>query len=299
MTSSTQSSSLKISVVINSGEDNDYFHLVDSNDIATVEQMLTNLNPTSKPDWPLSGFRGYGFTRENLISGSTFVRVFAGVITIFDSVGPTYYQDNFGLEDFLNEKNDFMPIGAPESPMIVKRADPAPANQLPKSGSEPPYEPNKWNKNPEVKENNCYAYATNTMGKSFPRPGRAGGQNPPLPGQRGYNCANFVAAAESDGLVKTDCDKACPKCSYKVALVIKPKGRQDYHWYRQDDNGNWSHKQGEDPATDVDEKKNPITDPRIADRGGYTDFCECFCVPPKKIKIRDVDSPVNFCPDGE
>ena len=262
--------------------------------------MLTNLAPTSEPDWPQVGFRGYGLKKQGIVSSPQFIRVFQGVIEIFDSVGSNYYQDNNGLESFLSQKSGMALSQPPESGGIVKRDVPAPANQLPTSGSEPPYEPNKWNVAPIVDENNCYAYATNIMGTSFPRPGRAGGKNPPRPGEAGYNCKNFVAAAESDGLVKTDCDKACPKCSFKVALVIDPTpNNEDYHWYRQDDNGNWSHKRGQDKAKNVDESKKPITDPRKADRATYTDFCECFCVPPKKVKIRDVNSPVDICKDGD
>ena len=39
-------------------------------------------------------------------------------------------------------------------------------------------------------------------------------------------------------------------------------------------------------ATDKDNKGNPIVDPRTADRGTYTNFCNCFCVDPTKITIK-------------
>ena len=255
--------------------------------------MLTGLSSASPPNWPQFRYRGYGLKNPDIDSPPSYVRVFRGVIEIFDNVGSNYYNDTHGLESFLDQRASSAMPQSSETRMVVKRDDPAPPKGLPTSGSEPPYEPNNWNKVPEINNNNCYSYATNIMGNGFPNPGRAGGKEAPNPGKPGFNCANVVAAAESDGLIKADCDKACPKCSFKVALVIWPD--EDYHWYRQDDDGNWSHKPGKDKATNKDDSGKPITDPRNADRGPYTIFCECFCVPPKKVKIRDVDSPVDIC----
>ena len=151
------------------------------------------------------------------------------------------------------------------------------------SGSEPTYDPGKWNKEGVVLNNNCYAYATDNMTNTFPQPGKGSGAEPTPP----YTCDNVTAAAVSDGLVKASCDNACPKGSFKVALVINPDPLgNDFHWYRQDSNGNWSHKPGGTDATNKDNKGNPITDPRTADRGGYTNFCGCFCVDPTAVKIK-------------
>ena len=63
---------------------------------------------------------------------------------------------------------------------------------------------------------------------------------------------------------------------YKVALVlglVKSGGSvdQDYHWYRQDAGGKWSHKPGGKKATDKDQSGNEITDPETADRGKVDD----------------------------
>ena len=38
----------------------------------------------------------------------------------------------------------------------------------------------------------------------------------------------------------------------------------DFHWYRLDNTGFWSHKPGSTPVTDVDGAGNKITDPRQA-----------------------------------
>jgi hypothetical protein len=60
-----------------------------------------------------------------------------------------------------------------------------------------------------------------------------------------------------------------------VALVVAPGW--DYHWYRRDENGRWSHKPGGTRATNLDNSMNPISNPETANRGPYTDFCGYYC----------------------
>ena len=55
-----------------------------------------------------------------------------------------------------------------------------------------------------------------------------------------------------------------------MALVIWPK--RDFHWYRLDIDGTWSHKMGWGPATKEDDSGNSIYDPMYADRGDYVVF---------------------------
>ena len=43
----------------------------------------------------------------------------------------------------------------------------------------------------------------------------------------------------------------------------------DFHWYRLDQNGFWSHKPGSTPVTASDNAGAFITDPRIANMGNY------------------------------
>lgn len=66
--------------------------------------------------------------------------------------------------------------------------------------------------------------------------------------------------------------------AYKVALVIAPN--LDYHWYRQDSDGLWSHKPGTTPVTRLDNSNNLIIDPQTANRGPYTEFIGYFEVIP-------------------
>jgi len=73
--------------------------------------------------------------------------------------------------------------------------------------------------------------------------------------------------------------ETCPAGSYKVALVAS---NDDYHWYRQDADGLWSHKRGLSSVKRTDESTNQklIIDPYIADRGNYTVFLGYYAVSP-------------------
>jgi hypothetical protein len=230
---------------------------------------LANLSLTSEPDWPQFDFRGYGLENEGVADFPLFLRVFEGVIEIFDEFGSNFYQDTNDLEGFLSGKANAVFPNATHTQ--AKRDVPAPAAGLPTTGCEPAYDPANWNKAPGISKNNCYNYATNNMANNFAQPGASVGK----PAAK-MACADVVAAAKADGLPEANCDNACPKGSYKIALVIWPN--KDFHWYRQDDTGKWSHKPGKTKATNLDRSKNPITDPRTADRGPYTSFCTCFCV---------------------
>ena len=50
----------------------------------------------------------------------------------------------------------------------------------------------------------------------------------------------------------------------------------DYHWYRLDNNGDWSHKPGQTPATNLDGDGNRIRDPRNAANGLIPYEFVCF-----------------------
>ena len=48
---------------------------------------------------------------------------------------------------------------------------------------------------------------------------------------------------------------------YKVALFANNYPYRDYHWYRQDNYGFWSHKPGSNDVTCLDYDQNRILDP--------------------------------------
>ena len=88
-----------------------------------------------------------------------------------------------------------------------------------------------------------------------------------------YN-SNFNTSLVFQSIGRYD---TCPVGTYKVALVVSD---DDYHWYRQDSDGLWSHKPGITPVTRLDENQHYIIDPQIADRGSYTSFLGYFAVSP-------------------
>lgn len=56
------------------------------------------------------------------------------------------------------------------------------------------------------------------------------------------------------------------------ATVPNQLPRTDYHFYRLDSNGTWSHKHGDEIAAKTDESDAIIEDPGATDRGEYPSF---------------------------
>jgi hypothetical protein len=81
----------------------------------------------------------------------------------------------------------------------------------------------------------------------------------------------------------TSFEKRCPPKHSKIALVVDED--EDYHFYRQDSNGFWSHKPGATDVSHLDATKRPIYDPQLASRNypdsglDYDEFCSYLCVP--------------------
>lgn len=61
---------------------------------------------------------------------------------------------------------------------------------------------------------------------------------------------------------------------------ISYPGPGDYHWYRQDADGYWSHKFSTSPVCRYDDSEKLILDPELANRGRYTRFIGYFAVSP-------------------
>ena len=151
----------------------------------------------------------------------------------------------------------------------------------------PSYEPSRWNDGGRIQyTNNCYSYAWNRPESppgSLPRP------FPDKPQPGGFSgrtftrltCRDITRAAIRDGMSRPDDSGECPSCTHKVFLVIAPG--LDYHWYRQDSDGSWSHKPGWTEATNVDASGSRIWNPETADRDygaiNYSRECGYLCVP--------------------
>lgn len=144
----------------------------------------------------------------------------------------------------------------------------------------PVYEPAWWNVPTRQEKNNCYNYATNYRTDTYAQPGKASGA-----GYKAYSCTEVKAGAIADGLIDSPfLDNGCPSKGHLVALVIWPD--EDYHFYRKDKGGLWSHKIGPSPVANLDyNDKHLIIDPRDADRGPYKEFCTFMVVKHGHIKI--------------
>jgi hypothetical protein len=137
--------------------------------------------------------------------------------------------------------------------------------------SQPKFTPAFWNDAGTIQyHNNCYNYSNNHRTDTFAQPGRAAGAM-----YAGLTCADVLAAAAADGIPRLPPTGVCPNSRDKIALVVAPG--IDFHWYRLDTSGFWTHKPGGTQATNVDNSGNPITNPETANRGMYTDFCGYFC----------------------
>lgn len=173
---------------------------------------------------------------------------------------------------------------------------PAPTN-----GSEPKYIPNVLNKSfPYLETNNCFSYALrgnnlnnelisqckskNNCNVNFEQPGAASGKREAMRNENLRTCPVVKKLTESDlgnDFVESSFYKKCPKGTSKVALVVD-KGT-DYHWYRQNPDSTWSHKDGSNPVKNFDALKRKIFNPKQASRNygddlNYEDFCGFFCV---------------------
>ena len=160
------------------------------------------------------------------------------------------------------------------------------SNKLaPLSGSEPKYEPKKWNKG-KVKDNhNCYAYALNKLAYGRTDKSQPGyfTNFPPLR-ETDYSCATFETRMKKDnpGLYISDYNSKCKPNMHKGFLAIATGDDFDYHFYRQDKNGYWSHKPGRTDAKNTDSSNKKIINPLLADRKSssfdYNHPCFFFCV---------------------
>ena len=185
------------------------------------------------------------------------------------------------------------------SPFCAKHIKLCPRQSV-MSGYEPKFQPELYNKHIGVKNaQNCFAYAFDyrrlpkTCTKkscptaSFPQPGLKSG-HPAWSKVKGKRCPDLMGRLFGDvpDLKMTTFEKRCPKNYSKIALVVDED--TDYHFYRQDSNGYWSHKPGATNVARIDGTGRPIYDPQLASRNykysglNYDEFCGYLCAPRHK-----------------
>jgi hypothetical protein len=148
----------------------------------------------------------------------------------------------------------------------------------------PLYEPTWWNDTASGGTrqflNNCYNYACDIRTDTFAQPGLAANAM-----YAALTCPSVRPAARADLLTEVKMTTiTCPGEGHLVALVIWPN--VDFHWYRMNPDGLWSHKPGGTPITNLDNANKTIPDPRTADRGPYVNFCEFMIVMHGHVKIK-------------
>ena len=162
----------------------------------------------------------------------------------------------------------------------------------------PSYSPLTWSSKTHYA--NCYAYALNIYGSVYDnklQPGELSGKL--WSSYSGTVAQRLVAAFYADlkaisqalgyktnqYLCAWDWQYYGPVygSGYKVALVTAPDGKGwivDYHWYRQDSTGQWSHKRGLTAITNVDASGKMISNPQTANRNypgyNYSQFVGYF-----------------------
>jgi hypothetical protein len=125
-----------------------------------------------------------------------------------------------------------------------------------------------WNNNHNIKNtHNCYTYA---LGKivlgldSKAQPGYASGFDHIDDSE--YDCKYFRERLKNDSPASylEKFDNACLPGFYKIFLALDPMN--DYHWWRQDKTGYWSHKPGSTEVVNLDSSGNKIKNPVKANR---------------------------------
>lgn len=189
------------------------------------------------------------------------------------------------------------------------------------TGNEPDYNPDHWSPVHIEGSHNCYTYFLNdhvprtaneckqlclkennckkkikACGKLKPQPGNYASKKTSFKGNRKYTCKDMVEKVMLDNtdyetnkpvISKTKFEQRCPPRHYKGAVVVDPNNT--YHFYRQDSNGQWSHKQGTLRVENKDASGKPIYAPHLSDNNycktkkknciNYTDFCNYMCIP--------------------
>jgi len=173
-----------------------------------------------------------------------------------------------------------------------------------KCNSTPIYDPSKWITNRYVQNShNCYAYALDDLDINIaktckkiyskkktcvslrPKPGKYNKYN--IPSKKRMTCTGLTKSILKDNnqIYKLNNEK-CKPCYYKIAFAVQPK--ETYHFYRQDSDGSWSHKDGPKEPTQLDASNKKIYDPESANRNythaNYSDFCGYLCVPENHYK---------------
>lgn len=164
------------------------------------------------------------------------------------------------------------------------------------------FEPNKWYTCQQhdwhtcAQNANCYAYALNRSDYYWAVPGMGFAHTEAQHFFDSFNeqfkgvslpdfQAQLKAGAVRDGLKPVEEPKN-QEGYYLAALFFSDNPDDlDFHLYRKDSDGTWSHKDGWHEPGKVDANGNPINDPRNAANPEYPVFGGFFLVPNKGVAL--------------
>lgn len=279
-----------VTVLLYSGRSNPTWELTEEQ-TATLKKLLgERKEATFEMSAASAGLLGYtGFQLQSYqpeIPSTLFC--FDGIIDVIDQSHLNFIDRDSSLEKFLLDSGantlDDLERKVIRSE-IEKNSEGGPGSvkrllQETLEALVPPYDPGKWNIPSVHPRNNCYNYANDKITNTFAQPGRGSGST-----IVDWTCATVAPAAQRDGQIPVSAASGTPADGHYIALVSSDIIR-DYHWYRLDANGRWSHKPGQTAATNLDNAGRTITDPRTCNRGYYTNFCGFFHCIPARTRIR-------------
>jgi len=163
---------------------------------------------------------------------------------------------------------------------------PAPDHRI----AAPRYEPDFWNDMQRRRMSNCTAYAANDKrpNNHFPQPGQISGR------QYGeLSHWQVMRGAISDGFELAGVlpwNVPEPREGRTIVAIVITQD-MDYHWYRLDNDGTWSHKPGSTAARNVDASGKPISALGDADWGRYKDFLGYYYIPEGGLPVGRTETP--------
>lgn len=168
------------------------------------------------------------------------------------------------------------------------------------------YEPERWNESEDVGFWNCYAYAFDLYDSSIE--GVITESNDYFFEMGGISDALYESGVATNGdsmttileyvkddisvfypnldreelLIEVGLNDEVPENRYKVVLFVGFRPNYNaFHWYRQNSDGTWSHKEGGSEVTNLDSNNeiiyNPVT---CAKSDTYYEYVGCYAVQP-------------------
>jgi hypothetical protein len=168
------------------------------------------------------------------------------------------------------------------------------AHFSPLNGYEPPYDPDKWNKKKNIlKTHNCYAYMLDIIDERFkkkPQPGYFSGYRH-MDDSEIRKCDELMKRVKADNptVIPSTFHQKCPRGFRKGYAAIDTSDNPDYHFYRLNNDGTWSHKPGATEVRLEDYDGKIIVRPDISRRQSsshyYNKSCGYFCFNPQRSNI--------------